>query len=136
MLSSGTSTSSPSTTAITASRARDRCGPEAISAAIASTLDRAAAQREQAAWTPLDEDDDPEPVERDRQRVPEVDLAGHPARARHLAVGRAEDRAHRLLQDHAEAPGHQQRLERSAVEEADQAALEQHAQRAGEQEGD
>ena len=42
-------------------------------------------------------------------------------------VLRAEGRAHRLLQDEADAPGREQRLERPAVEEADDAALEHRA---------
>ena len=45
----------------------------------------------------------------------------HPRRVLDLHVLRAEDRAHRLDQDQADAPGREQRLERPAVEEADHA---------------
>ena len=48
----------------------------------------------------------------------------------------AEDGAHRLLQDQREAPGGEQRLERAAVEEADDAALDRDADRAGDEEGE
>ena len=53
-----------------------------------------------------------------------------------LAVGRAEDGADRLLQDQRYAPGGEQRLERTAVEEADDAALDGDADRAGDEEGE
>jgi hypothetical protein len=43
--------------------------------------------------------------------------------------------AHRLDQHQADAPGGEQRLERPAVEPADHRALEEHADRAGDQEG-
>ena len=46
-----------------------------------------------------------------------------------LAVGRPEDGAHRLLQDQRDAPGGQQRLQRPAVEEADDAALDERRRR-------
>ena len=49
-----------------------------------------------------------------------------PARVLHLHVLGAEDRAHGLHQDQADAPGGQQRLQRAAVEPADDAALEHH----------
>ena len=54
----------------------------------------------------------------------ELEGAGHEVRRADLAVGRPEGGAHRLLQDQADAPGGEQRLERPAVEEADDAALD------------
>ena len=56
-----------------------------------------------------------------------LDAAREPARVLDRHVLGAEDRAHRLLQDEADAPGREQRLERPAVEEADHAALEHRA---------
>ena len=47
----------------------------------------------------------------------------------------AEDRAHRLLQDQRNAPGREQRFQRSAVEKADDEALDQHADEPGNDEG-
>ena len=44
--------------------------------------------------------------------------------------------AHRLLQDERHAPGGEQRLQRPAVEEADDAALDDEAGRAGDEEGE
>ena len=71
------------------------------------------------------EDDDPEPVPGDararRARSAPRIQRGLPT----SLVGRAEDRAHRLLQDQDDAPGGEQRLERPAVEEADDAALDE-----------
>ena len=80
------------------------------------------------------EADDPEPVIGDGD-LPELERAAHPGGIADLAVGRAEDGAHRLLQDQRQAPGREQRFQRAAVEEADDAALDQDADRAGDQEG-
>ncbi len=69
-------------------------------------------------------------------RPPSSNGAGHPGRVADLAVGRAEDGAHRLLEDQRYAPGGQQRFQRPAVEEADDAALDGDADGAGDEEGE
>ena len=76
------------------------------------------------------EDDDPEPVVGDGD-VPEIERAAHPGRVADVLVGGTEGGAHRLLQDQRQAPGREQRLQRPAVEEADDAALDQDADEAG-----
>ena len=63
------------------------------------------------------------------EHLADLERARHPRRVADLAVGRAEDRADRLLQDQADAPGGEQRLERPAVEVADDAALDGDADR-------
>ena len=72
------------------------------------------------------EDDDPQPVIGDGDAA-EVEGAAHPGRIADVLVGRAEDRAHRLLQDQRQAPGGEQGFQRPAVEEADDGALDQDA---------
>ena len=61
------------------------------------------------------------------------DLLGaeHPLRQLDADFARAENRAIGLLQDEAEAPGRQQRIQRALVEMADQPPFDQHAERAG-----
>ena len=81
------------------------------------------------------EEDDVEAVPGDGH-LAELERARHPRRVADLAVGRAEDRAHRLLQDQADAPGGEQRLERPAVEVAHDAALDGDADAAGDEEGE
>ena len=81
------------------------------------------------------EDDDPQAVLGDRQ-VAELERARHPGRVADLAVVRPEIGAHRLLQDQRDAPGGEQRLERPAVEEADDAALDDDADAARDEEGE
>ena len=80
------------------------------------------------------EADDPQPVIGDGEMA-DLEGAAHPGRRRHLAVGRAEDGAHRLLDDERQAPGGEQGFERPAVEEADDAALDEDADQAGDDEG-
>ncbi len=63
-------------------------------------------------------------------KAPDIQLG-----LRDLAVGRAEDGTHRLLQDQRDAPGGQQRFERPAIEVADDDALDDQADEAGEEEG-
>ena len=77
--------------------------------------------------------DDPQPVIGDGDAA-EIEGAAHERRIADLAVVRAERRAHRLLQDQRKPPGRQQRLQRPAVEKADDAALDQDADEAGDQE--
>src|SRR5438128_3483688 len=79
------------------------------------------------------EDDDVEPAPGDGESADRVEPASHPARVRDLLVGRPEDRADRLLQDQADAPGSEQGLERPSIEKTDYAALEHDANRSGEQ---
>ena len=64
--------------------------------------------------------EDPEPVIGDGD-LAELERAAHPGGIADLAVGRAEHGAHRLLQHQRQAPGREQRLQRTAVEEADDA---------------
>ena len=80
------------------------------------------------------EGDDPEPVEGEREAA-QLDGAAHPGGRGDVHVGRAEERAHRLLKDQAEPPGGEQRLERAAIEEADQGLLDDDAEDAGDDEG-
>ena len=65
----------------------------------------------------------------------DIEGAAHPRRRADLAVGRAEGGAHRLLQDQRQAPGGEQGLQRPAVEEADDALLDQDADEARDDEG-
>ena len=81
------------------------------------------------------ENDDPEPPVGDVE-LADAERAAHPRRRADLAVGRAERGAHRLLQDQRQAPGRQQRFQRPAVEEADDALLDQDADHAGDHEGE
>ena len=81
------------------------------------------------------EDDDPEPVVGDGD-VADLERAAHPGRIADVLVGRAEAGPHRLLQDQRNAPGREQRFERPAVEEADDAAFDQDADGAGDDEGE
>ena len=81
------------------------------------------------------EDDDPQAVVGDGQ-IADLEGAGHPRRVADLAVVGPEDGAHRLLQDQRQAPGGEQRLQRPAVEEADDAALDGDADGAGDEEGE
>src|SRR6185437_8551072 len=74
-----------------------------------------------------------QPVVGDERAADQLEPAGHPARVGDGFVRRAEDRADELLQDEADAPGRQQRLERPRIEETDDAALQGDAERAGHQ---
>ena len=65
----------------------------------------------------------------------QIDAARHPRGILDLDVLRPEDRAHRLDQHQADAPGREQCLERAPVEIADHAALERHAHQRGGDEG-
>ena len=76
----------------------------------------------------------PEPVVGDRD-LSEFERAAHPGGIADLAVGRAEHGAHRLLQHQRQAPGRQQRLQRAAVEKANDASLNQDTDRTGDDEG-
>jgi hypothetical protein len=78
---------------------------------------------------------DPEPAIGDGD-VAEIERAAHPGRIADILVGRAEGGAYRLLQDEGEAPGRKQRLERSSIEEPDDAPLDQDADKARDQEGE
>ena len=69
-------------------------------------------------------------------RLPTSNGAGHPGRIADLLVGRPEDGPHRLLEDQRQAPGGEQRLQRPAVEEADDAAFDGDADGAGDEEGE
>ncbi len=80
------------------------------------------------------EDDDPQPVIGDGDAA-EVEGAAHPGRIADVLVGRAENRAHRLLQHQRQAPGGEQGLQRPAVQEADDGALDDDAGAAGDHEG-
>ncbi len=82
------------------------------------------------------EDDDVEPVVGDDEAADRLETAGHPIGIGDLLVRRAEHRAHRLLQDQADAPGREQGFKRAAVEKADDAALERDADQAGNAKGD
>ena len=93
-----------------------------------------AQQAEQADEDRHREDDDPEPPVGDVD-LADAERAAHPRRRADLAVGRAERGAHRLLQDQRQAPGRQQGFQRPAVEEADDALLDQDADQAGHHEG-
>ena len=75
------------------------------------------------------EHDDRDAVVRQHQVARHRDAARQPRRVLDLHVLRAEDRAHRLHQHQADAPGGEQRLERPAVQQADHAALEHRADR-------
>jgi hypothetical protein len=88
---------------------------------------------EQDANTASVKAEDPEPVIGDGD-LPEFERAAHPGGIADLAVGRAEHGAHGLLQHQREAPGREQRFQRAAVEKADDAALDQHAEGAGDEE--
>ncbi len=81
------------------------------------------------------EHDDPDPVVGQQYAAIEFDRAAHPARVPHLLVGRAEDRAHELLQNQAEAPGRQQRFERATIEKTDDAAFDRDSERSRDQKG-
>ena len=65
----------------------------------------------------------------------EIKCAAHPGRVADVLVGGPENRTYRLLQDQRKAPGSEQSLQRTAVEEADDAALDGDADRARHQEG-
>ncbi len=79
------------------------------------------------------EQDDVEPVPGDGEAADRVEAAGHPTGVGDRSVRRAEDRAHRLLQDEPDAPGRQQGFERPAVQETDHRALEDDPDRAGDE---
>ena len=79
------------------------------------------------------EADDDDAVVRQSQ-VGELDAARHPRRVGHFHVLRAEDLAHELDQEQADAPGRQQRLQRPPVQPADHGALQRHAHQRGGQE--
>ena len=64
-------------------------------------------------------------------RVGDLQRAQHPLRQFDADFARAEHRAIGLLQDQAQAPGREQRIERALVEMADQRPFDQHAERAG-----
>ena len=66
----------------------------------------------------------------------DLEAARQPVRVGDRDVLRAEDEAHRLDESQADAPGRQQRLQRAAVEVADDAALEDDADQRRGQEGD
>ena len=80
------------------------------------------------------EQDHVQAVVGDRQRLVDLQRAGHPRRRLHRAVVGAEHVAHHLLQDQADAERGEQGLERPAVEEAHHAALDEHADAARHQE--
>ncbi|MBA7700191.1 hypothetical protein ES703_108900 [subsurface metagenome] len=81
------------------------------------------------------EDEDPEPVIGDGD-LAELEGTAHPGGIADLAVGRTEGGAHRLLQHQRETPGGEQCLQRTAVEETDDAALDGDPDRAGDQKGE
>ena len=89
---------------------------------------REAQQPEQEHEDTEREADDPEPAIGDVDRS-EVEGAAHPGRVADLAVGRSEHGTHRLLQDQRQPPGGKQRFERPAVQETDDALLDQNADR-------
>ena len=62
---------------------------------------------------------------------PDFERAAHPRRIADLLVGRAERRAHRLLQDERQPPGGEQGFQRTAIKEADDALLDQDADESG-----
>ena len=64
----------------------------------------------------------------------QFEAAGHEARVGHFLVGSAEDRTHRLLQDQTDAEGGKQGLQGSAIEEADDAPLQNDAHQGGKEE--
>ena len=97
-----------------------------VTARISSPSRREAQHRQQRDKHREREADDPQPVIGDGDAA-EIEGAAHPGRVADLAVVRAEDGAHRLLQDQRQAPGGEQRFQRPAVEEADDAALDRDA---------
>ncbi len=77
------------------------------------------------------EGEDRDAVVRQRQVGQHLHAARQPGRVLDADVLRAEQRAHRLHQDQADAPGRQQRLERPAVEPADHGAFSSTAPTSG-----
>ena len=80
------------------------------------------------------EAENPQPVVGDRD-LSDVERAAHPGGITDLAVGGTEHGAHGLLQDQRQTPRRQQRFQRPAVEKADDAALDQDTDPAGNDEG-
>ena len=74
------------------------------------------------------EQHDPEAVPGDLQPA-QLEIARHPARIAHFAIGGAIDGAYTLLQHQRDAPGGQQRFQRPAIEPADDAAFDGDADR-------
>ncbi len=73
------------------------------------------------------ERDDVDAVPRQDQVRQQLDAAAHPRGVRHFDVLRAEQRSRRLDQQQAQAVGREQRLERPAVEETHDGALDDDA---------
>ena len=71
------------------------------------------------------EAEDEQPIQGQLDALCRLPGAGEPGGERNRHFLRAEDRAVGLLQDQAQAPSGEQRVERTVVEKADEAALEQ-----------
>ena len=96
---------------------------------------RVAHRQQQAEEDGKREQDDDDAVEGQRN-LADLERARHPGRRADFAIGRTEDRADGLLQDERQAPGGEQRFERPAIEEADDAALDADADHAGQSKGE
>src|SRR5262249_24160723 len=80
------------------------------------------------------EADDPYPIVSDVEMA-DLEGAAHPGRVRDFTIGRPEGCAHGLLEDKRQAPGGEQGFERTAIQETDDAALNQDADRCCDDEG-
>ena len=98
-----------------------------VTAAHEKTQPRAREQQPHAGQHRERERDDDDAVPRQHDVGERFDAARHERGIDHLHVLRAEERAHALDQHEADAPGREQRFERTAVEPADHRALEHHA---------